>query len=147
MYICSQWYQRHELAFRLSLFMAVASLSGAFSSFLAAGIAKLGGVGGVEPWRWIFLLEGAATVVLGVMTLFFLVDSPRRSGKWLEPGEIRYLEIMNFIKDGGRTEASSAPSKLQDLKSVALDWRYWAFGLVLHNVGACGYGKKDRLDL
>lgn len=143
MYICSQWYQRHDLAFRLSLFMAVASLSGVFSSFLAAGIAKLGGTGGVESWRWIFLIEGAVTILLGISTWFFLVDSPRRSVRWLNQDEIRYLEIMGFIKDGGRAPKSTGPSKLQDLKSVTTDWRYWAFGLMLHNVGACGYGKSN----
>lgn len=120
--------------------MAVASASGTFSGLLAAGIAKLGGKAGLESWRWIFLIEGVITVVLGIMTLFVLVDTPKRSEKWLKPQEIKYLEIMAFIKNGGKRTVKSA-DKWQALKSIAMDWRHWAFGFVLHNVGTCGYGQ------
>lgn len=139
-FLCSNWYQRHELAFRTSVFMAVASISGTFSGLMAAAIAKLGGTANLESWRWIFLIEGVVTVVLGILTLFVLVDTPKRSGKWLEPNEIRYLEIMTFIKNGGKQVVKSS-DKWYALRCIATDWRYWAFGFVLHNVGTCGYGK------
>lgn len=35
------------------------------------------GVGGLEGWHWISLLEGMATVVLGVAAFFMLPDGPR----------------------------------------------------------------------
>lgn len=139
-FLCSNWYQRHELAFRTSLFMAVASISSTFSGLLAAGIAKLGGVAGLESWRWIFLIEGLITVLMGLITLFLLVDTPKRSKRWLEPQEIRYLEVMTFIKNGGKRTVK-ASDKWHDLRSIVKDWRYWLFGFVLHNVGTCGYGK------
>lgn len=145
-FLCSNWYQRHELAFRTSVFMAVASISGTFSGLMAAAIAKLGGVAGLEPWRWIFLIEGLITILLGLLTLFFLVDTPQRSKKWLGPDEIKYLEVMAFIKNGGK-QTVNASDKWHDLKSIAKDWRYWAFGLVLHNVGTCGYGKLSLSDV
>lgn len=44
------------------MFFSAASVAGAFSGLLAFGIAKLDGVGGLEGWRWIFILEGLATV-------------------------------------------------------------------------------------
>ena len=40
---------------------AASALSGAFSGLLAAAIAQMDGLGGLEGWRWIFLLEGMAT--------------------------------------------------------------------------------------
>lgn len=120
--------------------MAVASLSGTFSGLMAAGLAELGGTLGLQSWAWIFLIEGLITVFLGLLTLFLLVDTPKRSGKWLTQEEIRYLEIMAFIKNGGK-QTVKASDKWKDLRSIASDWRYWAFGLVLHNVGTCGYGK------
>lgn len=91
-----------DLSTRIAVFYCASALSGAFSGLLAAGIAQMDGVGGQEGWRWIFLLEGLVTVILGVMCFFFLIDSPRRSGRWLDPEEIRYLELQHFIKDGGR---------------------------------------------
>lgn len=143
MYLCSQWYPRNQLAFRLSLFMAVASASGIFSGLMAAAIAQMGGIGGFSSWNWIFLIEGSVTILLGISTLFLLVDSPRRSGRWLLAHEIRYLEIMNRIKDSGSHSSDATFSnQFSDLKVIVMDWRYWAFGVLLHNVGACGYGEQ-----
>ncbi len=44
------------------MFFSAASIAGAFSGLLAFAIAKLDGLGGLEGWRWIFILEGIATV-------------------------------------------------------------------------------------
>ena len=140
MFICSQWYPRQSVAFRMSIFMAVASVSGAFSGVLAAGISTMGGVAGLKSWQWIFLIEGGVTILLGLLTLVVLVDSPRGS-KWLTPDEKRYLEVMSYIRDNGSARAKSGPTVWDDLKSITTDWRYWTLGLVLHNVGSCGLGK------
>jgi hypothetical protein len=61
------------------------------------------GVGGYEGWRWIFSLEGIVTVILGIAGFSLLIDSPALSGRWLEPEEIRLLEL----KGSSRTVASS----------------------------------------
>lgn len=44
------------------MFFSAASIAGAFSGLLAYAIAKLDGLGGLAGWRWIFILEGLATV-------------------------------------------------------------------------------------
>lgn len=62
------WYCRHEIQLRQALFFSAASIAGAFSGLLAFGISKMQGVGGLEGWRWIFILEGILTV-----SLFFFV--------------------------------------------------------------------------
>jgi sugar phosphate permease len=82
-YLCTFWYMPKELATRIAYFYCTSALSGAFSGLLAAAIAQMDGVGGYEGWRWIFLLEGIATTLLGVLCFFFLVDSPSLSGSWL----------------------------------------------------------------
>ncbi|KAI1075900.1 major facilitator superfamily transporter [Whalleya microplaca] len=65
-------YKRTELALRIGLFYTATSLSGAFSGLLARGIAELGTAGGLSSWRWIFVLEGAATAVISIIVYFFL---------------------------------------------------------------------------
>jgi MFS family permease len=42
----------------MSIFFSAASMAGAFSGLLAYAISKMDGVGGLEGWRWIFILEG-----------------------------------------------------------------------------------------
>ncbi|OJJ07726.1 hypothetical protein ASPVEDRAFT_877783 [Aspergillus versicolor CBS 583.65] len=75
-YIISSWYLPHEMQSRIALFYAASALAGAVSGLLAFAIARMDGVGGYEGWRWIFLLEGIATVLAGVLCLFCLIDSP-----------------------------------------------------------------------
>ena len=72
----------------------------------------------------IFLLEGIVTVFLGVSCFFLLIDSPQLSTKWLEPDEIRFLELQRFIKDGGRfREEKQSKLQARDLKMVLCNWR------------------------
>lgn len=54
----SGFYKRAELQLRICIFFCAAAVAGAFSGLLAAGIINLDGRGGMEGWRWIFLLEG-----------------------------------------------------------------------------------------
>jgi MFS family permease len=50
-YYLSRWYRRSELAFRLSLYIVMAPLAGAFGGLLASGILKLSHFGGLKSWR------------------------------------------------------------------------------------------------
>ncbi|EFW23125.1 hypothetical protein D8B26_006646 [Coccidioides posadasii str. Silveira] len=75
-YYITMWYCAKEGQFRQALFFSAASIAGAFSGLLAFGIAKMHGVGGYEGWRWIFILEGLATVVVAVISFFTIYDFP-----------------------------------------------------------------------
>lgn len=54
----SSMYTRGELALRIGIFYTSASLSGAFGGLLARGLSAIGPRGGLEGWRWIFIIEG-----------------------------------------------------------------------------------------
>lgn len=108
---------------------------------MAAAIAKMDGVGGYEGWRWIFLLEGIVTVILGVACFFLLIDSPALSGRWLKPDEIRFLELQRFIKDGGKFQEENEGSfRWHDLKMVLCNWRLYMQAYILLCISACSYG-------
>ncbi|KAJ1707707.1 MFS transporter [Aspergillus flavus] len=141
-YLCTFWYMPKDLAYRVSIFYCASALSGAFSGLLAAGIAQMHGIGGQEGWRWIFLLEGLATVVLGVMCFFLLIDSPRRSSKWLSPDEIRYLELQHFIKEGGDFKEQRKRVSWEELKTVLSNWRLYMLSYILLCQSAAAYGLK-----
>jgi predicted MFS family arabinose efflux permease len=130
-----------DLSTRIAVFYCASALSGAFSGLLAAGIAQMDGVGGQEGWRWIFLLEGIVTIILGVMCFFLLIDSPRRSGKWLDPEEIRYLELQHFIKEGGHFKEERKRASWNVIKAVLLNWRMYMLAYILLCQSACSYGQ------
>lgn len=60
-YLLGEWYCRFELQLRLAVFFGAASLAGAFSGLLAAGLQQMDGVGDLAGWRWIFIMEGIVT--------------------------------------------------------------------------------------
>ncbi|KAK0638944.1 major facilitator superfamily domain-containing protein [Cercophora newfieldiana] len=75
-YYLTMWYTRGELQLRQAMFFSAASIAGAFSGLLAFAIAKMDGTAGLEGWRWIFILEGIATVVVALGAYFLLYDFP-----------------------------------------------------------------------
>jgi MFS family permease len=145
-YLCTFWYMPKDLASRIAWFYCTSALSGAFSGLLAAAIAQMDGVGGYEGWRWIFLLEGIVTVILGIASFFLLIDSPSLSGRWLSPEEIRFLELQHFIKQGGKfSEEKGEKFSWYDFKMVVTNWRLYMQAYILMCISACSYGTKFTL--
>lgn len=68
-------YTRAEMALRIGIFYTAASLSGAFGGLLARGLSAIAPRGGLEGWRWIFIIEGLLTIVCGVIALVGLCSS------------------------------------------------------------------------
>lgn len=85
-YYMSRWYRRSELAFRLSLYIVMAPLAGAFGGLLASAILTLDSFGSLTRWRMIFAIEGIVTCVLAVISFFTLTDRPE-TARWLSQEE------------------------------------------------------------
>ncbi|KAI9652284.1 MAG: hypothetical protein M1831_007070 [Alyxoria varia] len=64
----------------------MASLAGAFGGILAYGIAHMDGVGDYEGWRWIFILEGIFTVLVGALAYLLITNAPT-TARWLNETE------------------------------------------------------------
>ncbi|KAJ5332394.1 uncharacterized protein N7506_006177 [Penicillium brevicompactum] len=78
-YLIAMYYKRHELQWRLNVFFSASILAGAVSGLLAYAIAKMDGVAGYSGWRWIFIIEGLATVAAAIAAKFLIVDWPEQS--------------------------------------------------------------------
>lgn len=85
-YYLSRWYRRSELAFRLSLYVVMAPLAGAFGGLLASGILKLHSFAGLHTWRMIFAIEGIITCCISLIAFFTLTDRPA-TARWLTQEE------------------------------------------------------------
>ncbi|OTB03886.1 hypothetical protein M426DRAFT_23409 [Hypoxylon sp. CI-4A] len=92
-------YTRGELALRIGVFYTAASLSGAFGGLLARGISEIGTRGGLNSWRWIFVLEGLFTALVGIASYFLLPNGPG-SAKFLTPEE-RQFAVARLHSSGG----------------------------------------------
>jgi MFS family permease len=103
----STLYKREEMALRIGLFYTTASLSGAFGGLLARGIASIGHAGGLSSWRWIFVIEGMLTSIVGLVTYFFLPNN-LATARFLTPveRELAQRRLINNIAPGldGQTQ-------------------------------------------
>lgn len=78
-YVIGSWYRRHEAQKRFSLFFSSTSLAGAFGGLLASGIGKMDGMRGYHGWRWLFILEGVVTVLVGIFFFFTFPTFPEQA--------------------------------------------------------------------
>lgn len=126
MWLVTQWYEPLEVQSRIAVFYTASALAGAFSGLLAFALAKMRGIGGYNGWRWIFIMEGIATVVIAVLCYFFLVDTPELSGRWLNPEEIRFL-VLRKQATRGRVVVEDNPKKFdrRELFKVLTDWHLY----------------------
>lgn len=84
------------------------------------------GVGGYRAWRWIFLIEGTVTVLIGVMAFFIIPDWPE-TAKFLKPEE-RTLLLSTLREDSGPAVMNRLDKKA--MKRAFSDWKIY-LGLVI----------------
>ncbi|CAI4217804.1 unnamed protein product [Parascedosporium putredinis] len=72
--------------FRLSLYMVMAPLAGAFGGLLASAILTLDNFGSLHAWRMIFAIEGIITIGLSLISFVTLTDRPE-TARWLTAEE------------------------------------------------------------
>ena len=78
LFYLSKWYTKKEMNLRMSIFYSSALIAGAFGNLIAAGILNgMDGRLGMSAWRWLYIIEGAITVAMGIVVCFFLPDFPQ----------------------------------------------------------------------
>ncbi|RDW61675.1 hypothetical protein BP5796_11567 [Coleophoma crateriformis] len=133
-YLLSCWYTRKELALRTAVLYSGLILATAFSGLIAAGVfAGLDGAHRLAGWRWLFLIEGAASFCSGVVAIFILPDFPERqtgSASWLLTPEERMVAVERMRRDRVSVEEGNK-SVWYGLKLAIIDYRTWVFVVML----------------
>jgi MFS family permease len=86
----SHWFIFEDRAKATSNFMGAIPLSAVLGSPLAGWILGRGWLG-FSGWRWLFVVEGAPAILLGVLAFFFLTDWPKDAA-WLTAEQRQWLE-------------------------------------------------------
>lgn len=81
----SYFYTGRELPIRLSFFWTALSVTTIVTSLLAFAIFHLDGVHGMAGWRWLFLLEGLITLLIGIASFFLMPASAVQTKTWFRP--------------------------------------------------------------
>lgn len=90
------FYTRGELAFRIAIFFGSALLAGAFSGLLAFGVFQI--KSHLKGWMWLFIIEGGATVVMGIVAFFWLPATP--SSAWFLNDDEKNVARSRQLRDG-----------------------------------------------
>ncbi|ORY96884.1 major facilitator superfamily transporter [Syncephalastrum racemosum] len=131
----SFWYMPNELGSRNAIFYAASTVAGAFGGILAwAIIGHLEGVLGLASWRWLFIIEGLPTVLLGFLCLLFLPNYPKTAGRhFLTPTE-KHLAIERVQSvHNSDDDTFSKPQLLACLQ----DWNTWRYMVIYIGIVSC----------
>lgn len=103
---------------------ASAAIAGALGGLLSYCIGFMDGISGQRGWRWILILEGLPTVLLGILTWFLLADDPEHA-PYLSDQEKEMLNVRRK-RQVGQTKSAQKLHKA-DVYQALKDWKIWAF--------------------
>ena len=115
-----------------------AAIAGGLGGLLAYGIGQMDGVAGMHGWRWIMIIEGIPTVLLGVVA-FFLLPNDGDHAYFLDADE-KKLMLERQLRGYGMTK-SGMEFKKEDMKKAFLDWKVWMFCIAQFGVDTMLYGE------
>ncbi|KAL4904014.1 hypothetical protein BDW74DRAFT_31494 [Aspergillus multicolor] len=129
-YLLSTWYPRYELQKRNAAFYLIGSTASGFGGILAYGLMQMDGIGGQAGWRWIFIIEGILTCVLGIGSYIVLVDFPEQSPKswhFLNESEAAYI-IASIESD--RSDVYAEPFTIRGYLCNTKDSKVWLYAIL-----------------
>lgn len=111
----------------IAVFMSAIALAGILGGPVSGWIIRaMEGVSGFHGWQWMFLLEGAPAVILGILAGFMLIDRPEHA-KWLSNDERKRI---------AQEVGTPVSGESHRLGAVVRDPRIYALALVYFSVMA-----------
>lgn len=131
------WYPQERRAGIIGMFMSANPLSGVLAGPVSGWI--LGGthdLGLLRPWQLLFLVEGLPSVVAGIATLLYLVDSPAQA-RWLNHGERAIIAADLEQEENSKRIQGSSPHGFLDAFRSGKVWLLCLayFGIQMGNYG------------
>ena len=121
----SQWFPSNARARTVSRFYVALPLSSVFMGGLAGALLNLQGRFGLAGWQWLFLAEGLPAVILSVIFLAYLPNTPAEA-RWLTGEERDWLSNQLRAENAAIGERHSEGA----LRAI-LNPRVWQLGIFL----------------
>ncbi|KAF5630339.1 tartrate transporter [Fusarium sp. NRRL 52700] len=134
----SYFYTNKELPMRVGFFYCASNGTFIVAAFLAYGILHMRSVGGWEGWRWLFVLEGTLTFIIGVVSWFYLPPGPTQTASWFRGKDGWFTEreevimVNRVLRDdpgkGGMHNRQGLTLKL--LGDALMDYDLWPLYMI-----------------
>lgn len=122
------FYPRYDVAFRVALFYSCYAIATAFGGLIAYGCFKIGG--SLFPWQYLFIIEGAGSIFVAILTPFWLPKEP--GSAWFLTKSQREFGVMRMRIDSEANVDKVHKITSRDIKEAVLDWKLW--GLLAPNI-------------
>jgi MFS transporter, ACS family, tartrate transporter len=128
------WFPSYYRSRIVGVFMAAIPISNILGSLVSGFLLDLDGWFGIAGWQWLFIMEAAPAVILGVVFWLYMTDWPSQAS-WLMPAQRDWL-IARLNAERSQREAIRHYS----LKQALLDKRVLLLSLVYFGGTFAGYG-------
>ncbi|KAF5262986.1 hypothetical protein FOXYS1_6260, partial [Fusarium oxysporum] len=127
--ITSIWYRKSEHTLRTALWVTMNGVAQVVGCLLMYGIGKNSSLG-LAPWRTLFLVCGAMTVVAGI-AFFTLMPNGPRDAWFLSPREREVLSMRMARDREGGDKTSFSTSQLRETLLDPKAWAVFWFGVLV----------------
>ncbi|WP_163566564.1 MFS transporter [Fodinicola feengrottensis] len=130
------WFPASYRGRAVAFFMSSIAISTAVGAPLGGLLLGLDKIAGLDGWRWLFVLEGVPTVIVGILVVFLLPSTPRRA-KWLTDDQRNWL-VTRLDAEDAKTRARHHMTVLQAIvkpRVLALSLIYFATVFGLYGIG------------
>lgn len=136
-YLLSTWYPRREQQLRFAFLQSGEVLVLATGNLVNFGLNHLDGKGNLAGWRWMYLIQGSITCILGIVTYWWMVDFPENAEHSFyflskEEAEVAALRIQHDRADlvPEPFSWSTLLSNFKDLKIYGFACMFFLLNLV-----------------
>ncbi len=128
-----QWFPATARARAVAWFMTANPIAGIVGSPISGALLNLHS-SGLSGWQWMFIFEGLPAIILGIVVLFTLADTPHEA-IWLKGDEKEWL--LNELEKEKRSESAGPQSGFWN---VVLSPKIWLLSMVYFGVSTTMYG-------
>ena len=129
------WYPSKYRARILAAFAIAVPVSTVIGAPVSGYLLGFDGVGGLKGWQWLFILEGIPSILLGIVTWFYLTDRPA-AATWLTGEQKQWLASRLASEEATRdgAHAMSLGQALSSPKVLILSLVYFGFVAALYGM-------------
>lgn len=146
----TSFYQREELGLRTCYLFIAACLSGVIGGLIATGckassfrltpVLKMDGLRNLSGWRWLYIIEGALSIAIGIASMFAIADRYETATYLTERQKllmkVRHAKAAAYSRDEGFT--------WHEFRQYVRDPMIYLSGFVLLCMDTCMYGFVSR---
>jgi MFS transporter, ACS family, tartrate transporter len=129
------WYPAEYRARFLAAFAIAVPVSTVIGAPVSGLLLGLDGAMGLQGWQWLFIIEGVPSVLLGIVTWFYLTDRPAKAD-WLSAEQKVWLaaKLENEVAAKQAATHLTLGQALSSPKVIALSLVYFGFVAALYGM-------------